>query len=169
MTLAEYTAAILPLIRAAQSLTKDRTISGRQLKYLYKQALYGYEEFGRKFASVTAQAKYERLKMPGRITQWEGHQQYKFDPNGKMKGLFHLDHVYTLSMLDRALRRISPDSLDVETVNRLVRENYAVAWITSAEDRKLTARKFRSKRGITLKDALSVYSQVGIDLIDTDG
>jgi hypothetical protein len=75
---------------AAHRLEDDQTISGGHLRYLYKQALYGYEEFGKKYASEEAQADYKRLGLPGQITQCQGHQQYQLIRAGNEMAHFTL-------------------------------------------------------------------------------
>ena len=91
MTIDEYTSAILPLIRVVLHLKDDdETPLGRQLGYVYQQALYGYGEagLGKKYASQAAQAKYECVGNCGKITQYSRQQQADFDPSaGSVKQL----------------------------------------------------------------------------------
>ncbi|MCH7771813.1 MAG: hypothetical protein IIA49_12490 [Bacteroidetes bacterium] len=169
MTIEDYTTSILQLIISTHKSTKDKTICSSQLRYLYKQSLYGYEEFGKKYASQKAQDVYKSLGLLGQLTQWQGRQQSKFDPNGKQRGIFHLDHIFTLSMFDRMLRSLSPSQISVISVNEIVQDNYAVAWILSEENKVLNRNGHKSKRGTTLKDALDVYKKDGIQLIGVNG
>jgi len=78
--------------------------------------LYGYEQFRKKFATKKAQSKYEYLGHKDSITSWAGKDQRRFDPKRKQNGLFHLDHVYTLSMMKRAIGELSDNNLTVANI-----------------------------------------------------
>jgi hypothetical protein len=166
MIIEEYTQSILQLIRSAVQLEDDGTTAFSQLHNIFRHALYGYEEFGKKYASKKAQEKYENLGLPGQITQWQGRQQNQFDPKGKQHRVFHLEHVYTLSMFERALKKLSQEQLTVSSINKIVQDNFAVAWILREENEILNKRGYKIKRGITLSNALNIYREVGVILID---
>ena len=145
-------------------MEEDRTDSAIHLRYIYTQALYGYEEFGKKYISEKAKNVYKSLGLPGKLSQWQGREQRKFESKGKRHGIFHLDHIYTISMFKRALKNQN-EQLTAKTINKLVSENYAVAWILSDENKLLDGRGYKANRGETLEDALDVYSKLGIKLI----
>ena len=170
MTLCQYTSAILPLIRAKLSLAHiDRSHAAQHIRYLFKQALYGYDDFGKRYASEAAQQEYERLGKPGRIIEWNGwRQQRRFDA-GRRDGIFQWEHVFTMSMFDRSLQASQEEDICVETVNQIVLENYASAWITKKEDQLLNERGKKSDRGTTLADSLKTYKELGIHLVDEAG
>lgn len=171
MPLEEYTNSILPLIRTALTPPNDKDTShaARHLRYLFKQALYGYDDFGKRYASAAAQMEYQLQGNDDLILKRNGWRQQRHFDLGRRNGVFQWEHVFTLSMFHRALNRLPPASVTTETVNQIVRENYAVAWITKAEDHLLTNGGYRSKRGDSLADALSVYAKLGIRLMDQSG
>jgi hypothetical protein len=172
MTLDEYTGAVLPVIKAVLHLERDDdTWLARHLRGVFRSTLYGYGEggFGKRYASEAAQTEYERLGNSGRITQWYVRQYHKFDKLGRMDGRFHLDHVFTNGMFDQALRSLPQECLNEKRVNEIVKNDYAVAWITRDENYTLNAKGYKSNRGNSLADALRVYNSVGIRLIDEDG
>ncbi len=82
---------------------------------------------------------------------------------------FRLDHIFTIGMFKQALRCLPQEDLNVGNINQIVKDNYAVAWITKDENHYLDTRGCRSKRGVSLTDALRVYNEAGIHLMDEDG
>jgi len=48
-------------------------------------------------------------------------------------------------------------------------ENIQTAWVLRTEDKKLTAKGFKSERGETLGDALGKYKECEIDLLNRHG
>jgi hypothetical protein len=169
VNLNEYTHAVFPLIEAALNLGEDdRTELACHVRYLYPQALRGYGDVGTKYVSQAAQAIYKTLGHPGKITQYSYRQQRRFDALGRKDGAFHYEHVFTIWMFDQALRRLPQEAINEESVNRIVADNYAVAWITKDEDHRLRPR-YRFNRGCSLADALRAYREVGIQLLTEDG
>ena len=167
VTTNEYTRAILDLIKVRLRLKKDndKSDAAKHLDYLYGQALRGYEMFGKKYASRAVQAEYETLGNRGRITDWQMRQCKKFEKRGRLKGAFQFEHVYTIRMFDEAIRSLPESNVNEDSIIQIVNSNYAVAWITKDEDRRL-GKRYKSERGKTLADALDIYKGLGIELID---
>ncbi len=69
-------------------------------------------------------------------------------------------NVFTNSMLKRLVVK---SDFKFGTVKRIIKTNSCVAWILKSENRLLP----KSNRGDTLKDALNIYSEKGIILIDS--
>jgi hypothetical protein len=170
MKLDEYTRAVFCVIRARLTLDdSDRSYVARHFRYVFQQVLYGYEDFGKKYASRAAQAEYERMGNEGQIIRWHVRDCRKFDKLGRQNGAFHMEHIFTLAMFRQALCRVPECRLTESAVNRIVKANYAVAWITKNENARLDENGYKSKRGESLTDALNVYKKCAIELIDGNG
>jgi hypothetical protein len=163
-----------PIQSAVHLKKEDRTNSfAEHLRCLYQQALYGYCDQGKRYVSQLAQKEYEKLPLhkTRKITEFTFRQQKQFDKLGRRDGKFKFEHVYTIWMFQRAIERLPEGGVTEEAINQIVKNDYAVAWITKEEDKKLNSmgRKGRIDRGEHLADALRVYSSVGIHLVDENG
>ncbi len=77
------------------------------------------------------------------------------------------EHVFTGSMFREGLLwrlKTRQGTLDAYEVACWLQANFQTAWITRQEDRALSAKGYKSKRGETLEDALACYSKTGIAL-----
>ncbi len=122
-------------------------------KYAFKQAFfYGAMYYGgRIFASKNALREAHVLGVAGPLWDLTWEEQPRFDPERRK---LHLEHVFTGTMCwDAVIAMHSRGELTAKNVERLLREHYAVAWITKAENSELP----RTRRGTTLRDALAVY------------
>jgi hypothetical protein len=129
-------------------------------KYSFKQAFFyaavNYMEW-RPFISEGAIAEATERgfveQLP--IARWDD--QPRFDAG---REVFHFEHVFTGEMCWRAIEKMH-GRIDSGSLEALLRENYAVAWILKEEDGRLP----RSTRGTTLHDALAMYAERGVKLV----
>jgi hypothetical protein len=128
-------------------------------KYCFKQAFFYpavyYMEW-RPFVSEGADSKAAEIGLGFRLSNARWADQPQFDPG---REIFHFEHVYTGEMCWTAVEQLR-GRVDVATVEALLRDNYAVAWILKEEDSRLP----RSIRGTTLQDALTVYERCEVKL-----
>ena len=165
MNALEQTKAILPIIKLARRNKKNKSEVARHTRYILNQVLYGYEQFAKRYASVNAIEYYRELGLIDNLSNRLGNDQKKFDPKGKKNGKFHVDHIYTIKMFRNAIDSLSDNQLTATNIDKIVKENYAVAWILKSENTLLDKNKHRSIRGITLADALKIYENDEIKII----
>lgn len=163
MTIDDYIEAIIPIIRACRKFTTKSSYTAHTLHYLYRQAFYGFFEFGECGVSENAQKKYQELKTTDDVTTKTVNDQRKFERKKCRSqsggAIFHLEHVYTGSMFHEDIDALNDDEITVEAIKNIVEKNYKTAWITKEEDVRLTKAGFKSQRE---EDA---YEKVGITLL----
>lgn len=165
MTLFEYSEIVLPIYRAEYKYRGDKSVAGKITRALAHHAFYGFEEFGKRVASKRAQAEFKRRKFSGRLSNRRGHEQTDFDPNGKTRGDFFLEHVFTGTMLIHAVEKlIQRRRFSAKTLAALIRKEFCVAWILKDENRKLN-KQHKTDRGRSLAEAKEIYSCLGIRLV----
>lgn len=162
----EYSRIVLSMadlcrVEQAQNL---KTFKSLHIWYLYRQAFYGFMDHldWSKCCKVSesAQAEYQKA-FPGediRTKKWVD--QPVFD-EGRQKGKFHFEHVFTGSMFRDAVDQLIGAERTPEKVMQIIQENFCVAWILKEENKLLPP----SKRGTDLNAALSVYKKCGINLV----
>ncbi len=77
------------------------------------------------------------------------------------------EHVTTGGMFREYLRQMLATRagvLDAFAVASWLHENFQTAWVTRDEDRALTSRGHKSRRGASMDEALSVYKNCGIEI-----
>lgn len=115
----EYTKAILLLIKMVRKHQSENSEMIKHSRYLFNQALYGYEQFAKRFVSIEAKSIYNKKGYKEELINRFGRDQKKFDPEGKLNGIFHLDHVFTNTMFRNALNRLSDKELTVENIENI--------------------------------------------------
>ena len=147
-----------------ERLENPKPYKGLHIWYLYRQAFYGFAEFidwkTACRASERALEKYREEDPSGDIRTQKWSDQPRFD-NGRQKGKFHLEHVYTGDMFRGAIETLPEKERTPQNITRLIQDNYCVAWILKKENALLP----RSNRGKTLEDAINIYSRHGIRLL----
>lgn len=161
----EYSKIVLSI--ANQCLTREgesKSFKSLHIWYLYRQSFYGFEDYldWSKCCRVSeqAQAVYQKIR-PGedmRINKWKD--QPRFD-DGRQRGKFHFEHVYTGDMFRDAVDSLHGIERTPEKIMQIIEENFCVAWILKEENKKLPP----SKRGENLRNALGVYKEKGIKLL----
>lgn len=121
--------------------------SDKHIWYLYRQAFYGFFNVlnePKQFYSKGAELEFNRLV---RGTPFDGrslstitwNEQVLFD-----KGRQHLliEHMYTGSMFRLAVReKYKEGALEIDSVCKIVEDNYKVCWITKSENERLHKTK----------------------------
>lgn len=167
MTINEYAEAILPIIKLClkEKANNPTSYKSSHLWYIYRQAFYGFTEFidwkSRCRVSVDAMAEYKKIDPFGDLRNRKWYEQKDFD-SGIQKGKFHLEHIFTGDMFRDAIESLSAELLTVDRLVDIVRDHYSVAWILKTENKRLP----RSDRGKSLQEALKIYEQKGIKLLE---
>ncbi len=154
----------IPIIKAYSRLgNNDNAIVSYHVSKISDHACYALEDQGVLYASKAAQAEYAKHNN-GMIHDRKHKEQLAFDTAaskyGRAYGTFHFEHVFTNSMLKRL---VAKSDFKFDTVKSIIQRNFCVAWILKSENKLLP----KSNRGDTLKDALKIYREKGIILIDS--
>lgn len=167
LTIDEYIAAILPLIKLTKKYKASDSYAAHTLHYLYRQAFYGFHDFGKKSVSKEAKKEYEKLGYSDSITSKTVNDQTSFEPSGRRSdtggAIFHLEHVLTGTMFRKMIDDIPDDELSDEAIKKIIKEHYHTAWITKIENKRLDMNGYKSERP---NDPLEAYSNVNIELMD---
>jgi hypothetical protein len=110
--------------------------------------------------SERAQVEYQKINSGENIRLKKWVDQPMFD-EGRQKGKFHFEHVFTGSMFRDAIERLSGAERTPEKVMQIIQENFCVAWILKEENKLLP----QSSRGKDLNSALVIYEERGIKLL----
>jgi hypothetical protein len=166
----KFVDSVTPMVKHALEEYSDPTTPKyirRATKYRFKHGFYyqliqylpQYHLVSRSALSLSRELGFEDLCWN---IQWDD--QPKYDPSGK-RNTFHIEHVFTGEMFFHALKNMNESGgLSRETLSQFIRDNYRTAWILKEEDRLLA----KSKRGVTLDDALNHYKEVGIELLQRE-
>lgn len=169
MTLTTFVESRLPMLsyimRAWEAREKDKGLAPlvQKEKYSFKQAFFYGAVYYSPRPHMVSEKAFELASNRGHADvmwnmAWE--RQPRYDPGRK---LFLLEHIYTGTMCWEAIRKLwKQDNFSVASVEQLLQENYATAWILKEEDKKLPT----TRRGETLSDAFKVYAKEGIVLFD---
>lgn len=163
MQLSEYIESILPLIKASRRFRSKNSPAAKHVRYLYGQAFYGFDEYAKRKASVEAKRLYSSRGFTDNLSQQSVSNQVKFDPKGRKKGDFHLEHVFTGSGFREAVENLTEEELTVENIETIVKEKFICAWILKTEDAELDKAGYRSNRP---ENPIDAYAEVGIILED---
>ncbi len=155
MTIEEYSAAAMPLIKLAL-----RDDADKQVHHLISRIFYGFEAFRMPtwiLASQAALAAYAGLNQGTPLTQKRWAEQPAFDLG---REVFHFEHICSGKMFERFARQNNHE-LTPDLICNWVRNNYRIAWILKRENKLLP----RSDRGQGLSDALAIYAKAGIIIV----
>lgn len=121
--------------------------SDKHIWYLYRQAFYGFFNVLNKpkqYYSKGAELEFNRLI---RGTSFESRSLSTINWNEQVlfdKGRKHLliEHMYTGSMFRLNVRhKYNEGALEIDSVCKIVEENYKVCWITKCENQRLHKTK----------------------------
>lgn len=155
--------AMADMCRVEQT-RNPKTYKSLHIWYLYRQAFYGFMDHldWSKCCKVSerAQAEYQKTSPSGDIRLKKWADQPMFD-EGRQKGKFHFEHVFTGGMFRDAVERLNGTERTPEKVMQIIQENFCVAWILKEENKLLP----QSSRGENLSAALAIYEDRGIKLL----
>lgn len=157
MTLEEYLQTMIPIIELAYKEKKrnPKTHKSTKLWFLYRHYFYGFEEFINRdqlmYVSDSAKKEYESITKRNNLIS----QEWKDQPNwDKGRKIFNYDHIFTGNMFRNLVEELwINNNLNSNTLIKLVKENYRIAWILKSEERRIP----KSKRGKNIKDAIEIY------------
>jgi len=159
MTFQDYIKTLIPVIELnlKEKEADKKNYKSRQIWYLYRQFFYGFSEFLEAeeiyWCSAGALKLYKSItgKKDLYLQTWKN--QPKFDTGRK---IFNLDHIYTGEMFRNDMEKLySSNSLNGESIEQIIRNNYRMCWILKEEEKRLP----RSKRGLSLKEAEQLYEE----------
>lgn len=132
----------------------------KHLRYLRAQVFYGFSYYPELHRGCDASSRAMEAfsqKNNGedlRTKNWSDQQ--AFDAG---REIFHLEHIFTGSMFFAKLNEHYEVTRDC--VEKILKENYAVAWILREENQRLPKRW----RGKSLESAIESYKNNGINLV----
>lgn len=164
MELEEYLETMIPIIELVYKEKEQnfKKYKSTKLWFLYRHYFYGFEEFiDRKkmmYISEGAKKRYKELTDKEDLIIQEWKHQPKWD---NRRQIFNYDHIFTGDMFRNSVDYLwSNNILNLQSLTKLIQNNYRIAWILKTEEKKIP----KSKRGKTLKDAIKVYQSNGIIL-----
>lgn len=162
----EYSRIVLAMadLCRVEQMRNPKTFKSLHIWYLYRQAFYGFMDHldWSKCCKVSerAQAEYQKTSNGEDIRLKKWADQPMFD-EGRQRGKFHFEHVFTGSMFRDAVERLNGAERTPEKVMQIIQENFCVAWILKEENKLLPS----SKRDESLNTAFGIYKDCGIKLV----
>ncbi|CTQ49021.1 hypothetical protein [Jannaschia donghaensis] len=162
VSLVDYCDFVLSL---ADICCREKWRKDRHCWYLYRQSFYGLFDYlgplARVIASEAALVEFEKKGLNCDMRDMGWGDQPRFD-NGRAKGTFHLEHVYTGHMFRQDVEKLLHETDRARSLAEIVKQKYCVAWILKSEDKKLG----RGDRGDSLESAFAYYRRCGVSLAE---